>query len=111
VTFEIDAEIDRRHPALPGHFPGNPIVPAVVILAEVSAAIKAAFGSEAEITSLPTIKLLAPLLPGERCRIVLQPLEVSKRYGLQLLRHSEDNKHIFSPLRSLSDTIAAQRTR
>jgi len=73
VTFEIDAEIDRSHPALHGHFPGNPIVPAVVILAEVSAAIKAAVGSDAEITRLPAVKFLAPLLPGERCRIVLQP--------------------------------------
>lgn len=38
-------------------------------------------------------------------------LEVSKRYGLQLRSDSEDNKNIFSSLRSLSDTIAAQRTR
>ncbi len=38
-------------------------------------------------------------------------LEVSKRYGLQLRSDSEDNKHIFSSLRSLSDYIAAQRTR
>lgn len=38
-------------------------------------------------------------------------LEVSKRYGLQLRSDSEDNKRIFSSLRSLSDYIAAQRTR
>ena len=38
-------------------------------------------------------------------------LEVSKRYGLQLRSDGEDNKIIFSSLRSLSDYIAAQRTR
>jgi len=38
-------------------------------------------------------------------------LEVSKRYGLQLRSDSEDNKQTFSSLRSLSDFIAAQRTR
>ena len=38
-------------------------------------------------------------------------LVVSKRYGLQLRSDSEDNKSIFSSLRSLSDHIAAQRTR
>ena len=38
-------------------------------------------------------------------------LEVSKRYGLQLRSDSEDNKTIFASLRSLSDYIAAQRTR
>jgi acyl carrier protein len=38
-------------------------------------------------------------------------LEVSKRYGLQLRSDSEDNEHIFSSLRSLSDYIATERTR
>ncbi len=38
-------------------------------------------------------------------------LVVSKRYGLQLQSGSADNPHIFKSLRSLSDHIAAQRTR
>ncbi len=38
-------------------------------------------------------------------------LVVSKRYGLQLRADSADNQHIFSSLHSLSDYIAAQRTR
>ena len=38
-------------------------------------------------------------------------LEVSKRYGLQLRADSEDNQHLFSSLRNLSDYIAANRTR
>ena len=38
-------------------------------------------------------------------------LVVSKRYGLQLRADSADNQHIFSSLRTLSDFIAAQRTR
>jgi len=38
-------------------------------------------------------------------------LVISKRYGLQLRTDSADNQHIFSSLRSLSDYIAAQRTR
>ena len=37
-------------------------------------------------------------------------LVVSNRYGLQLRSDSADNQHIFSSLRSLCDTIAAQRT-
>lgn len=37
-------------------------------------------------------------------------LAVSKRYGLQLRADDEDNRHIFSSLRSLSDYIATQRT-
>ena len=38
-------------------------------------------------------------------------LVVSKRYGLQLRADSADNQHIFTSLRSLSDYIAAHRTR
>lgn len=38
-------------------------------------------------------------------------LVVSKRYGLQLRADSADNQQTFSSLRSLSDYIAAQRTR
>lgn len=38
-------------------------------------------------------------------------LVVSKRYGMQLRADSADNLHTFSSLRSLADTIAAQRTR
>ena len=38
-------------------------------------------------------------------------LEVSKRYGLQLRADSADNVQIFRSLRSLSDYIAAQRSR
>ena len=37
-------------------------------------------------------------------------LAVSKRYGLQRRADDEDNRHIFSSLRSLSDYIATQRT-
>nr|WP_315192004.1 phosphopantetheine-binding protein [uncultured Albidiferax sp.] len=38
-------------------------------------------------------------------------LSVSKQYGLQLRADHEDNAQIFSSLRSLSDHIAAQRTK
>ena len=38
-------------------------------------------------------------------------LVVSKRYGLQLRADNADNQHIFSSLRTLSDYIAAHKTR
>lgn len=38
-------------------------------------------------------------------------LVVSKRYGLQLRADGAENQHIFSSLRSLSDYIAAHKTR
>ena len=39
MTFEVLRLIHADHPSLPGHFPGAPLVPGVVILDEVVAAL------------------------------------------------------------------------
>ena len=61
------------HPCLPGHFPGQPIVPGVVVLDRVLAAIEAqhcALGA----LRMPQVKFLQPLLPEQTARIELQRL-------------------------------------
>ena len=40
MTFEVLRLIHADHPSLPGHFPGAPLVPGVVILDEVIAALE-----------------------------------------------------------------------
>jgi len=62
ATFMILSD----HPALPGHFPGNPIVPGVLLLAHVQRSLEARIGPVC-LTGLPQVKFLAPLLPGEAC--------------------------------------------
>ncbi len=61
--------IDHAHPSLPGHFPGAPVVPGVVVLDAVLAAAGAT-GPRAP-RRLVQAKFLAPLLPGEPARIEL----------------------------------------
>jgi 3-hydroxyacyl-[acyl-carrier-protein] dehydratase len=39
MNFEGRRTISADHPSLPGHFPGTPIVPGVVILDEILAAL------------------------------------------------------------------------
>ena len=56
-------EISALHPALAGHFPGNPIVPGVVILRRVCRAVTDAHGGA--ITAVPVVKFHAPLRPAE----------------------------------------------
>lgn len=64
--------VDAGHPSLPGHFPGRPIVPGVVVLDRVFAAIEQAHGATA-LLRLPQVKFVQPLLPGQAARVELEP--------------------------------------
>ena len=64
AAFTIPAD----HPALAGHFPGDLIVPGVLVLAHVQQALESRVGP-ARLTGLPQAKFLAPLRPGETCVI------------------------------------------
>lgn len=58
-------KISPGHASLTGHFPGNPIVPGVVLVDEVAHALAQYVGADLWITGMPSLKFLAPLLPGE----------------------------------------------
>jgi 3-hydroxyacyl-[acyl-carrier-protein] dehydratase len=58
--METRLAVARDHPAFAGHFPGRPIVPAVVILAEVMAAM----GQDRE-WDIAQAKFLRPVGPGD----------------------------------------------
>ena len=59
--------IPAAHPALPGHFPGNPIVPGVVLLDRIAAALERADG--ARLARIDAVKFLAPLRPDEEAEL------------------------------------------
>jgi 3-hydroxyacyl-[acyl-carrier-protein] dehydratase len=59
--------IAADHPAMAGHFPGNPIVPGAVLLDEIVAAITA--GRPAGIVEIPSAKFLDMVRPGEQLMI------------------------------------------
>jgi len=72
MNFVVPAD----HPCLPGHFPGRPLVPGVVVLERVLQALRAQYGEPAGLR-LPQVKFLQPLLPGDSARIELEALEPS----------------------------------
>jgi acyl-coenzyme A synthetase/AMP-(fatty) acid ligase/3-hydroxymyristoyl/3-hydroxydecanoyl-(acyl carrier protein) dehydratase len=61
ITFEIAAD----HPALPGHFPGRPIVPGVVLLDHAIERIGAALGRRLDGCRIGSAKFTAPVGPAE----------------------------------------------
>ena len=68
--MESALPVAADHPAYQGHFPGNPILPGVVVLAEVVAAIAASTGRPASAWSLANAKFLSPVTPGTALTLV-----------------------------------------
>lgn len=63
--------IDPAHAAFAGHFPGNPIVPGVLLLGRVLRAVGATMG--ARVNAVSTARFHAVLRPGETFDIELEP--------------------------------------
>lgn len=76
--IEKRGTIPADHPALPGHFPGEPIVPGVVLLNEVLSAIPGRM-------HISWAKFHAPLLPGEAFAIRIEGTRFSVQRGDTLI--------------------------
>ena len=59
LTFPAD------HPAFPGHFPGDPVVPGALLLDEALAAVCAARGLSYEALQVHSAKFVHPVRPGQ----------------------------------------------
>jgi 3-hydroxymyristoyl/3-hydroxydecanoyl-(acyl carrier protein) dehydratase len=70
MIFEVRRVIQADHPTLPGHFPDAPVVPGVVILDEVLAAL-IQWRENSQLTGIRTVKFLAPLKPEQPFTIFL----------------------------------------
>ncbi len=65
MSYEMRVIIPEDHPSLPGHFPGNPVVPGVVILGEVWEALRMMEGGTIFLSGAPLLKFHTPLRPKE----------------------------------------------
>lgn len=83
-TFTVPLRIGAGHPALPGHFPGHPVVPGVVLLRCVADALK-------QWRNRPMarfeVKFLAPLLPEQDATVELRDDAPRVRFAI---RRGED---------------------
>ncbi|MDB5999762.1 MAG: long-chain fatty acid--CoA ligase [Rhizobacter sp.] len=75
------------HAALPGHFPGRPIVPGVLLLDEVIIGVEAA--SNRRVQALKQVKFAAALLPGEQAQVVFDVTNDSAQFSVDVQRGDE----------------------
>ena len=75
--------IPHDHPSLPGHFPGRPIVPGVVLLERVLEAIELTH-APLGVLRLPQVKFARPLLPGQTATVQLEG--AAPRWRFRVLR-------------------------
>jgi 3-hydroxymyristoyl/3-hydroxydecanoyl-(acyl carrier protein) dehydratase len=72
TEYRSTARVAQDHPCLAGHFPGNPIVPGVVLLDLIAVALREYQGSQVWIHKFINVKFVSLLRPGEEMEILLQ---------------------------------------
>ncbi|MCL1635036.1 hypothetical protein M2650_10385 [Luteimonas sp. SX5] len=83
AVASLEFRIPAGHPSLPGHFPGRPVVPGVVLLDKVLEAIENT-GAPLGALRLPQVKFVQPLLPEQTATIELQA--DAPRWRFRILR-------------------------
>ena len=81
-THATILRIAANHPSLPGHFPGRPIVPGVVLLDCVLQAAECWLQRPLHVTALAQAKFTAPLLPETAAQLQLQVTGDELRFNL-----------------------------
>ncbi len=73
AAAEFAWAVPPDHPAFPGHFPGRPIVPGVVLLDQAILFAEKMLGMRAERWQIGNAKFLSPVGPAETLVFSLQP--------------------------------------
>lgn len=87
TTTQFEFTVEQQHPALPGHFPGQPIVPGVLLLDHVLGGVNAALGRPVQV--LQQVKFAAALLPDETARVSFDADGSQVRFSVHTLRDGE----------------------
>ena len=84
-AFRDTISIAADHPSLPGHFPQQPVVPGVLLLDHVAAALQRWRGLQ--ITQLVQVKFVQPLLPDQSAELLLETR--GERFMFEIRRETQ----------------------
>jgi 3-hydroxymyristoyl/3-hydroxydecanoyl-(acyl carrier protein) dehydratase len=65
TDLSLALSVPTDHPAYVGHFPGQPVLPGVVLLDQALHALAAGQGLDAAVGQLKSAKFPSPVQPGE----------------------------------------------
>ena len=80
-AYQATFAVAPTHPALPGHFPGHPLVPGVVMLEQVAMALRS--WRDERLARVAEAKFVAPLLPGESAELSLSGADSRVRFEIR----------------------------
>jgi 3-hydroxyacyl-[acyl-carrier-protein] dehydratase len=83
AVHRATVRIPANHPALPGHFPGRPIVPGVVLLQCVLDEAERWLGKKLSVRGLPQAKFSTPLLPEQDAELELRLTKNELRFSVK----------------------------
>ena len=69
--FKARVDIPVDHPCFPGHFPGQPILPGVLLLERVMSLAQASIGQSLNECTVYNVKFLAAVVPGDALDVQL----------------------------------------
>ncbi|MCE5233289.1 MAG: hydroxymyristoyl-ACP dehydratase [Mizugakiibacter sp.] len=81
ATYRESFRIGADHPVLPGHFPGRPLVPGVLLLEHVALALAHWRGER--LARVVEAKFAAPLLPDEEATVELADAGARVRFAVR----------------------------
>jgi 3-hydroxyacyl-[acyl-carrier-protein] dehydratase len=82
--MRVSDRFGAEHPALAGHFPGNPLVPGVLLLARISREVAGVLG--ARVSAIRDAKFHAPLRPDETFEIEFERVDAGGVVRFRVLR-------------------------
>lgn len=80
MSLEKSWYIDEQQPVFAGHFPGNPIMPGVLVLGLLKSLVAEYLDQPVQIAAIKRQKFLRPVLPANTLSLAIKNLEVDGNF-------------------------------